>query len=206
MHTISSFGGSVEHLEFGVSSRPCLGERVSGDLVWFKQSDDVFFLALIDALGHGKQAHAMASTIEAALSSEDFGTLGTMIRIMHDSARSNLGAAASVVRIDTTDGALETMTIGNTTVRITKGQERYDAPPTPGVLGQSLRTPLSHSKRLSHGDVVILFSDGVSSEFGDSIYHRLSRMSAESISRLLLRKYGKSIDDASVAVIRYVSE
>jgi serine phosphatase RsbU (regulator of sigma subunit) len=188
-----------------VSSRPFLGERVSGDLIWFRKVDNILYLALIDALGHGTEANRMAVIIESALENSAFSTLKKMVSIMHESAKSDLGAAASLLRIDTSNGNFECVTVGNTTVRLTRDQQPYDPPSTPGVLGQSMRTPVSYTTKLVGGEVIFVFSDGVGSDFEQSMYPRLARMSAEAISRLTLRKYGKSVDVASVAVIKYQS-
>jgi serine phosphatase RsbU (regulator of sigma subunit) len=204
MQTIRSYGRTSEIFDLGVSSRPFVGERVSGDLVWFRQDGDEFHLTLIDALGHGERAHLMAKKIASSLEESTFSTLTSMVRLMHDAARSELGAAASLVRIDTAEGLLETVTIGNTTVRIVDQDGPRDAPPTPGVLGQSIRTPLAHSTRLAGGEVILLFSDGVTSNFDESMYRRLKRTSAEAMSRLLLRRHGSTVDDATLVVLKYL--
>ena len=46
--------------------RPCRGERVSGDLIVVEERGDHVFLALIDALGHGPSAHAIAEVVKRA--------------------------------------------------------------------------------------------------------------------------------------------
>ena len=48
--------------------RPCDGETLSGDVVFVQPQEDGVFAALIDALGHGPEAHRIGVQLSAALS------------------------------------------------------------------------------------------------------------------------------------------
>jgi hypothetical protein len=202
MQTIRSVEHKSDHFDIGAAARPCLGETVSGDLIWFRESEKFVDLVLIDALGHGSTAHAAAAGIRETLSQGEFRTTEDLVMAMHHTARNGVGAAASTVRFHPGSGVLETASVGNTTIRIVDGSNRSDFPSSPGTLGQSIRRPKPLATPLKPGSLVILFSDGISSEFDEPTYTRFGRMSARSIARLVVHRYGKAIDDASVAVLK----
>jgi hypothetical protein len=55
---------------------------------------------------------------------------------------------------------------------------------------------------LKAADVVVLFSDGVTSRFGLENYPSLGLDPASTIALNVVRRFGKGLDDASCAVIR----
>ena len=47
--------------------RPCPGHHVSGDAVVIRELDDGLFVAIVDVLGHGPEAHELTHVIDAYL-------------------------------------------------------------------------------------------------------------------------------------------
>ena len=71
-------------------ARPCVGERVSGDTVVIEHRDNDLFLAIVDALGHGPQANAVANQAERFLRNHwSSNVLDTMQRL-HSPALASL--------------------------------------------------------------------------------------------------------------------
>ncbi|MBT8363318.1 MAG: hypothetical protein KJP23_01340, partial [Deltaproteobacteria bacterium] len=58
---------NIGDIEVASFARPCLGERVSGDTVVIEHREEILFLAIVDALGHGPQANAVANQAEQFL-------------------------------------------------------------------------------------------------------------------------------------------
>ena len=56
--------------------------------------------------------------------------------------------------------------------------------------------------QLSRGDVVIMHTDGIASQFDLSDYPRILRDDAKTIANNLVKNFGKSDDDAACLVIR----
>ena len=71
-----------------------------------------------------------------------------------------------------------------------------------GVLGQRGRSTRPQGLSLKPSDVVLLFSDGITSRFGPEDYPSLSLDPAPTIALNVVRRFGKCLDDASCAVIR----
>ena len=57
-----------DRIETGEYVRPCDGETLSGDAVVVHADDDGVFVAVIDALGHGPDAHELAMQLSGILS------------------------------------------------------------------------------------------------------------------------------------------
>ena len=97
-------------LESGTYVRPCDGETLSGDVVFVQPQQSGVFAALIDALGHGPDAHRLGLRLSTALS----GWLpqamtpepASALAVLHERARGTRGAAAAVAWLDarTLDG------------------------------------------------------------------------------------------------------
>jgi negative regulator of sigma-B (phosphoserine phosphatase) len=192
-------------IESGIYVRPCEGETLSGDVVLVQSHGHGLFAALIDVLGHGPDAHRLGVQLSAALS----GWLPearppapeAAITVLHDGARGTRGAAAAVAWLDTQTLEGWVVGVGNVRCRlfgaVTRTFEFGE-----GVLGQRVRTPRPVLFTLQPTDVVILFSDGVAGRFRRDDYPSLGLDPAPAIAFNVVRRFGKSVDDASCAVMR----
>ena len=54
-------------LEHSSRVRPCPGHHVSGDAVVIRDLEDGLFVAIVDVLGHGPEAHELTHLIDAYL-------------------------------------------------------------------------------------------------------------------------------------------
>lgn len=161
--------------------------------------------AVIDALGHGPEAHRIGVKLGAALSAwlpqatppAAQGALATM----HETARGTRGAAAAVAWLDTATLRGWVAGVGNVRCRLFGAVTRtieFDE----GVLGQRMRTPRPATFSLNPTDVMMLFSDGVAGRFRRDDYPSLGLDPAPAIAFNVVRRFGKNADDASCAVIR----
>lgn len=185
--------------------RPQDGETLSGDVVLTQREEAGVLAAVIDVLGHGREAHEVGVRLRNALSHwahtdaapEPEGAMG----VLHDSARGTRGAVAAVAWLDAASLEGWVAGIGNARCRIfgegTKTVEFGD-----GVLGQRVRSPRPQDLSLRPSDVVVLFSDGVTGRFGTDNYPSLGLDPAATIALNVVRRFGKGLDDASCAVIR----
>ena len=57
----------MQHFDAYKHIRPCPGYRVGGDTALIQKFEDGVFLAIVDVLGHGLQAHDIARNIEGFL-------------------------------------------------------------------------------------------------------------------------------------------
>jgi hypothetical protein len=192
-------------IESGSYVRPCDGETLSGDAVLVSAAHQGLLVAVIDALGHGAEAHRLSIGLSEALSnwlaSEPSPSPQTALGILHETARGTRGAVATVAWLDlrTLEGSVAG--IGNVRCRlfgaVTRSIDFGD-----GVLGQRMRSPRSFSLALQPADVVLLFSDGVVGRFRRDDYPSLALDPAPAIAFNIVRRFSRGTDDASCAVMR----
>ncbi len=195
----------ADRIDSGIYVRPCDGETVSGDVICLKQSDSGVFAGVIDALGHGPEAHEvgvhLCSSLDAWLPLAERPTADAALAVLHDSARGTRGAAAAVAWIDTTNLEGWVAGVGNVRCRffgaVTKTVEFGD-----GVLGQRRRTPRPVEFSLRPSDVLLIFSDGVAGRFRREDYPNLGLDPAASTAFNVVQRFSKGTDDASCAVMR----
>ena len=183
-------------------ARPCLGERVSGDTVVIEHRDDVLFLAIVDALGHGPQANAVANQAERFLRNHwSSDVLDTMQRL-HSNLKGTIGAAAGLCVVNSVTRELRYIGVGNTVLR-TFGSHTTRLISTDGIIGNRFRTPTVQAAPLNQSGVMLLYTDGVSDRFNVEQYPQINYHSASAIARKIVASFGKPYDDATCLAMRY---
>jgi negative regulator of sigma-B (phosphoserine phosphatase) len=191
-----------QRLEHSSLIRPCMGERVSGDAVVVRPLEHGLFAAIIDVLGHGPDAHELTLVIEAFLDQHAAADVGSLIARLHQRLKGTRGAAVGLCAVDSAAGSVDYAGIGNTSLR------RFGACETrlvshDGVLGQNMRTPLLQSMKLEPGDLITLYTDGVSDRFTAAEYPGLLSHAPKDVVRIILDRFGKDHDDSACIAIRY---
>jgi len=194
--------GSVE---LGEYVRPHEGETLSGDVVLTQHEDAGVLVAVIDVLGHGPEAHEVGVRLRSALSQGVHATASPepegLMALLHESAQGTRGAVAAVAWLNAASLEGWVAGVGNVRCRIfgeaTRSVEFGD-----GVLGQRVRSPRPQALSLKPAHVLVLYSDGVVSRFGLENYPSLGLDPASTIALNVVRRFGKSLDDASCAVMR----
>jgi len=190
-------------LETGSFVRTATGHFVGGDLAIVRSHDDYLFLALVDVLGHGPQAYSTAIELEEVIVgwNDPFDILALM-KALHEHQRQGRGAVISLCTIESHSGNVRYVGIGNATCR-TMGRHPHHMLTREGVVGHTLRTPSIEVMTLDQHDILLLYSDGVSSHFeiekpGQLFFDPLDR-----IARRVVEQFGRNHDDASCIVVRY---
>jgi negative regulator of sigma-B (phosphoserine phosphatase) len=191
-----------ERLEHASLIRPCMGERVSGDAVVIRPLEQGLFVAIIDVLGHGPEANELTHLIDAFLEHHATSDVSGLLTRLHQRLKGTRGAAAGLCAIDSTTGNLDYVGIGNTCIR-RFGESETRLVSQDGVLGQNMRTPLLQSLKLESGDVLVLYTDGVSDRFTAAEYPGVLRHAPKDVVRIILDRFGKDYDDSACIVIRY---
>lgn len=179
------------------ATRPRVGESVNGDAVVQRISESGGLFAVVDALGHGPVAAAVAETATRYLQAVPLGTEMQKILVgLHAALRASRGAAAMVCTID--GDKVYGCGVGNVELRITGGEVPVVL--SPGVLGGTVRSFRYFHGKLHSRSRLVLFSDGVSARFQlDSLRHLGPR---ELCERLVL-DHGRSHDDATALAVDY---
>ncbi len=188
-------------LEHGTHIRPCQGERVAGDATVVRPLDEGLFVAIIDVLGHGDEAHELARVIEAFLGrfgSDDVA--GSMTRL-HQHVKGTRGAAVGLCAIDAA-GRASYVGTGNTVLRrIGKLDTRLVS--QDGILGQIMRTPRPQAVQLEAGDLLVLYTDGVPDRFSSDDYPSIHDHAPKDVARTVVERFGKGYDDAACIAVRF---
>ena len=189
-------------LEHSSRIRPCPGERVSGDTVVIRPLEQGLFVAIVDVLGHGTEANELTHVIDAYLARYGTSDVSGVMKRLHQHLKGTRGAVVGLCAIDAATGRVEYAGIGNTTMR-RFGRVETRLVSQEGVLGQNMRTPWAQTLQLEPGDVIVLYTDGVSDRFTSDDYPGVLRHAAEEVASNIVKRFGKDHDDAACIAVRY---
>jgi serine phosphatase RsbU (regulator of sigma subunit) len=160
------------------------------------------FVAIVDVLGHGLEAHELTHVIEAYLARYRTSDVSGLMTRLHQHLKGSRGAAVGLCAIDATTGRIDYAGIGNTTMRrFGKAETRLVS--QDGVLGQNMRTPLPQNLQLEPGDLVVLYTDGVSDRFTSDDYPGIFSHAPKDVASNIVQRFGKDYDDAACIAVRY---
>lgn len=190
-------------LEWAAAIRPCIGERVSGDAVYYEQRQNTLVVALIDGLGHGPDAHAAATAATDLLARNWEPDVIRALQLVASACSSSHGVVASVAAINALDGALTYAGVGNVTARVLSPRGSRVFVSGNGVLGQSFARPPVQNAVLAGDDMLVLHSDGVSGAFDETFTTRLLSCGPAAAARMSIRVLGRTHDDCGCLVVRW---
>lgn len=189
--------------EYGLTTR-ALMDGACGDAGLVVERDGVLFCALIDGVGHGPKAAAIAERAKTYLEGHCEVPLAEALRGLHEALQSTQGAVACLCRLDLASGGLCMSGIGNIVCRIFRGLESERLVSREGILGYMMASPREQTRRLAPQDLLILHSDGVREHFEVFDYPGLLRGPAETVAAAMVEQLGKSDDDASCLAVRFL--
>lgn len=180
---------SVEYL-----TKPARGETENGDCAVFRREQDHVLLAVIDVLGHGPRAAAVARQAAEHLETVPLSAdVEGIARSLHDALQGTRGAQGVVCIVS--DGRLHGCGVGNVEIRI-QGT-RIPTFLNPGIIGQSVRRFNPFEGTLRQGDRVVCFSDGISQRLDlDAVRH----LDARDACHAIFDRHRKDHDDATILV------
>ncbi len=189
-------------LEHSHLVRPCRGQLLSGDAVVVRPLEQGLFLAIVDVLGHGPEAHELTHVIDAYLASYGSADVSGLMSRLHQHLKGTRGAAVGLCAIDAASGRVDYAGIGNTSLR-RFGKTETRLVSQEGVLGQNMRTPRPQTLQLEPGDLVVLYTDGVSDRFTAQDYPGVLHHAPKQVAGNIVQRFGKDHDDAACIAVRY---
>ncbi len=184
-------------------NRPCQGERVSGDGLFYHEDDNGIILSVSDGLGHGDQAHDVSTQISAFLDHHHHHDIGLLITQVHKHISPSIGAAMGIAYINFNDHTVSFCGIGNVGGYLLGSREKSFVCKDGMVGANNMRKPLLQSEALSRGDKVVLASDGIHERFYSKGKRSIFKRKPAAIVYYLLSDFSKSYDDASCWVFEY---
>ena len=191
-----------ERLEHSSLVRPCRGEWQSGDTVVIQPLEHGLFVAIVDVLGHGPEAHELTHVIEAYLARYGTSDVSGLMTRLHQHLKGTRGAVVGLCAIDAATGRINYAGIGNTVMR-RFGKTETRLVSQDGILGQNMRTPLPQTLQLDPGDMVVLYTDGVSDRFTSDDYPSVLHHAPQEVASNIVQRFGKDYDDAACIAVRY---
>jgi negative regulator of sigma-B (phosphoserine phosphatase) len=185
---------TIEH-----HAAPCQGEAACGDAVVVRAHDGVTLVAIIDALGHGARAEAVALLAREWLMTTPLdGSVETLMSGLHAALRGSRGACGLVCLI--TRESIEGCSVGNVDMRWLKARPPFML--TPGVLGLRMDRPRVFRTRPAPRERIVAFSDGVSARFD---LHDTASLSTGAACHAIFGRYRRAHDDAALLVADFES-
>jgi phosphoserine phosphatase RsbX len=194
-------------LELGIAERPLPGEARSGDRAVLAGLPGGALVAAIDGLGHGGEAADAAEAAAEVLARHPDADPAVLLQECHRALSRTRGAVMTLAWFDLVSGRLSWTGVGNVEGRLVHPAAGPTAPTEGaltkgGVVGYNLPSIRVTSAELTHGDVMVLATDGIGSSFAQAI---APGSSAQSIANRILADHAKGADDALVVVVRYLA-
>ena len=183
-----------------IAERPL--ESVNGDAGFIQIAEEQLFVGIVDGAGHGPEAHSIAQTSLDFLEKNKDWDLPNLMKKLHDYLRGTRGGVAIIGKLNHKALQFHYVGIGNIVLRkFGKPSER--AVMQDGVIGYQIRNPQEKIMTLSGGDILVLHTDGIASNFDVSDYPDIITDDAQTIAYNLIKNFGKNDDDATCIVIRF---
>lgn len=191
-----------QRCDIGAHQRPMVGQIKSGDLVVTVETLDHHLIAIIDVTGHGDRAHIEAHRIKGLIEAHADLPLKALVTMLHHKLLGTLGAAIGLLRIERSTNAFSYMAVGNTGASRVRGK-KWRGISKDGVLGLRLPTLFEQSEFLETGDVLLLWTDGLSETAAPAYVERHLYEAAQPLAHRLLVDMAKDHDDAGCAIVKW---
>lgn len=185
-----------------VKAHPDEDAEVCGDTGLIQQRGDELFIALVDGLGHGTEAHTVAASARQYL--EKASLKPDLIDIMqglHKHLKGTRCVVAAVCRLNQRTGLLKYVGVGNITAKI-YAPNPITLVPREGIVGYIMSALREETLVLSKGTILVLHSDGMPAHLDLSDVLCRKESSAKALAKSLVREFGKEDDDISCIVVK----
>jgi serine/threonine protein phosphatase PrpC len=186
---------------WGAVCRAKQGQVVSGDVyVVERNGEQSMLVSVIDGLGGGEEAARAANLAAALYRRQKHLPLQELIKLSHAELHTTRGAVVGILKLALDTNKVTYVGVGNI------GVHAYSRRPIKpisknGILGFRLPTLLELHYSFEPGDLFVLFSDGVSSQFTHDSQIDITRH-PQQLAEHILSTYGKHTDDATVVVVK----
>lgn len=191
-------------ISWGAVCRAKQGQPVSGDVYLVHEYAPGMLLAtVIDGLGGGEEAaHAALLARQVLLQFPDY-PLQELLRRAHTALHATRGAVIGLLRLEQAQHLALYTGVGNIGVQVYSRQPIKPISKN-GIVGFRLPSLLELRYAYDPGDLFVLYSDGVSSNF--ALDNKISlRQPPQRMAEQVLEQYGKQNDDATVVVVQTVA-
>jgi len=184
-------------LAIATAQRAYAGEMICGDAFAVVRGERTL-IALADGLGHGAAAAHAAEVFCRSVEQRPERGLAALFEGAAEEMSRTRGAAAALLRIDSASREIEFAGIGNIELQAVS-LEPIRPVSVPGIVGRRVRKVRVFGYRLHRGDLLVAYTDGISSRFVLADYAGLGE---QELADTVLERHGKLHDDATCLVVR----
>lgn len=175
---------------------------VCGDETILLENSEYIFLAVFDGAGHGQSAFNISQKAKNIIQRLAFTTaLEDLINNLHNELRGTIGGVVAICKINKDTSICTCSAVGNISIKIFPPQEKM-LMSYGGILGYEITKPKINTRKLSPGDIIILHSDGINTNFNADEIIDFYNLSAKQLSGILIDYFSKTLDDASVIIVK----
>ena len=191
-------------LEWAVSTSRRDGESQSGDLYVVQELPHGALIAVVDGLGHGKEAAAAARIAVEVVGSSCKLPIIPLIQLCHARLARTRGVVMGVALLNSLEETLSWLSVGNVDGVLVRGlgtesPSRKGVVMRGGVVGQRLPPLHVETSSVAGGAILAFATDGIRSGFHELV---TSDDDPKEVSRRILTDFGRNSDDALVLVAR----
>ncbi len=188
-------------MDIAAAQRAAVGESQCGDAYSVVPQVRTTLVAVADGLGHGPEAARAARAFCGHAERNADRPLEVILATADAALSGTRGAAVALLRLDP-NGRFEFAGVGNIAVRALSRRPIHPVS-LAGTLGRrQRRPPRSEAFDVDEGDLVVVHTDGVSSRYD---LEAIGAGAAQRIAQTLLSSHGKSNDDATCVVVRWIA-
>jgi phosphoserine phosphatase RsbX len=193
-------------VEWSVASAPLPGEARSGDQSVVREFAGGVLIGAVDGLGHGDAAALAASRAVQILGEYSGTSLVALMRQCHAALAGTRGVVMSLAWFNVLKNTMTWVGVGNVEGVLRRDQPASRPPverlvPAGGVVGYQLPSLRPAMADVLPGDVLVLATDGIRSEFVEAV---TTRESPARLATQLMSRFSRPTDDALVLVARYL--
>ncbi len=195
-------GEPASLFEHAVAGRAQGGAEVSGDLHTVRPLDRGVLVAVVDGLGHGRDAESAARLAIATIGADPNPEITGLVQRCHSVLNRSRGVVMSVASLDAERQTMTWLAVGNVEgLLIRPGTAKREAIlMRGGIVGHRLPPLRTATLPISPGDLLVLATDGIREGFAEGL--RADGPLQEIADRVLAR-YGRADDDALVLAGRW---
>ena len=188
--------------EVGVVCLPLVPDEPCGDGWDVICLQDRTVILVVDGLGHGPEASKVPVEAIRVFRENPAGEPEKILRNLHTALRSTRGGVAAVAAIDEGRGRVTYAGAGNISGRIITGPVTHKMVSLTGTVGGQVSQFSESSYTWEAGALLIMYSDGLSTQWDLEDYPGLMRKHPALIAGVLYRDHTRGTDDVTVLVVK----
>lgn len=188
-------------MNISTATHSFLNDPYCGDQCRWWENEDSIILCMVDGLGHGIEAEKAAIAAIDCVSRNLCEPLPHIFEKCDRGIKYTRGTAMSIVILDKKNATLTHGGIGNINVAIW-GRKKINLSSDWGIIGGGYRKLNINTIDLTDGDLVLMWTDGISESLEVSSYEESFCMDVQKLANRILRDYAKETDDAAILIYK----